>query len=119
MANATIGTSGLVFATTDDTYGLIQNLSFNETTQETRASDGVGDVVGAGFYGNLTECSGTYLFEADLNSPSAHVGDGTAVTLSDADSPGNIFITSATTNKSNTEFKSVDFDGIYYPDLGS
>ncbi len=119
MPSAEVGESSLVFGSTDDTYGLIQNLSFNETTQETQASDADGDVVGAAFYGNLTEVSGTYLFKAALNSPAAHVGDGTAVTLSDADSPGNIYVTSATTNKSNTEFKSIDFDGVFYPDLGS
>jgi|TARA_Y100000310_G_scaffold334801_2_gene415373 hypothetical protein len=119
MADVTIGTSTLEFGITDDTWGLIQNLSYNEAVQETRAIDGDGDVVGAAFSQKLITVSGTYLFVADLNSPDSQVGTGTAITLSDGDTPGSIYITSSTINKSNSEFKSIDFEGIYYPNLGS
>lgn len=119
MADVTIGTANLEFGIVDDTWGLIQNLTYNENVQETRAIDGDGDVVGAAFHGGLTEVSGTYVWLADLNSPGAHVGDGTAITLTDGDSPGSIYVTSATNSKSNAEFKSIDFEGVYYPNLGS
>jgi|TARA_Y100000034_G_C6513717_1_gene220824 hypothetical protein len=118
MADVTIGDSDLVFGSTDDTWGLIQNLSFTKSVQETRASDADGDVVGAALYGELVECTGTYLFKLDASSPE-NTAFGTAITLSDADSPGNIYINSTTVNKSNTEFKSIDFQGTYYPELGS
>ncbi len=119
MASAAIGESNLVFGTTDDTWGLIQNLTYSDTSQVTEAMDADGDILGAAFHGNRIDVSGTYLFKADLNSPLAHVGDGVAITLSDADTPGSIFINSATNSVTNTEFKSIDFDGTFYPNLGS
>ncbi len=119
MASAEIGESNLVFGTTDDTWGLIQNLSFSEASQVVEAMDADGDILGVAFHGNKTDVTGTYLFKATLNAPETHVGDGTAITLSDSDSPGNIYISEATTNKTNSEFKSIDFTGSYYPTLGS
>lgn len=119
MAAVTIGDSALVFGSTDETWGLIQNLSFAEAVQVTEAEDADGDVVGAAMWGNKTTVTGTYLFKSDTNAPTSLVGSATAVTLSDGDSPGDIHITSATTNKDKNSFKSIDFEGTYYPNLGS
>ena len=119
MPAVVVGDSSLVFGTTDETWGFIQNLAFADNSQVTEALDADGDVLGAAFSQNKTDVTGTYLFKAALNSPAANVGNGTPITLTDSDSPGNIFISEATTNKTNSEFKSIDFTGTHWPNLGT
>tara|TARA_R110002096_G_scaffold360482_1_gene553386 strand:- start:66 stop:425 length:360 start_codon:yes stop_codon:yes gene_type:complete len=117
--SAKIGSANLVFGVTDETYGYVQNLEFSENADEQLVKDGAGDVVGAGFSGKVVTVSGEYIViaAAGFGDPAAQVGTGTAITLTDTTSPGDIYISQATKSKTVDDFLKVSFTGKYFPDL--
>lgn len=124
MAATQIGTDTLVFGSTDETWGFFENLTFTEQSEKTEVMDADGDIKDVTFHGKKTEVTGTYVFRAkNANSPDSHVGDGTAITISnsgDGDFPtGNIYIHEAGTEYTKADFKKVSFSGTIYPDLAS
>ena len=116
---ADIGNANLVFGVTDEAFGYVQNLEFKQQVDSQQISNGAGNVVGAAFSQKVTEVSGEYIViaAADNGNVDNHVGTGTAITLSDTESPGDIYITESTVKTTNDNFKSVSFSGTYFPDL--
>ena len=122
MAAATIGESALVFGTTTETWGWIENISEGEEVSVKEVSDNDGDIVAVGMYGKKHPISGTYVFRTNTSSPKAQVGTGTTVTVQDVDAnSGAIHITRCTIEKTggvDPDYKRISFDGFYWPALG-
>jgi hypothetical protein len=118
MANQ-IGSANLIFGCTDETYGYIQSFEVAENTDEQTIKNGAGDVVGAGFSGNTFTCSGEYIMiaAAGFGDPVAQVGTGTAITITDARSPGDLYVTSATKSLTVDDFMKVSFTAKNFPNL--
>lgn len=115
------GEAALKSGTTDELWGYFENLEATESAEVTEAMNGAGEVKAFEHTTLRTAYSGRFIWRADLNSPKAHVGDGTAITLLDTElATSALYITSATTAKSiGGGFMAVDFEGTDYPSLGS
>ncbi len=116
---ADIGHANLVFGVTDETFGYIQNLEFKQTVDSQQITNGAGNVVGAAFSQKVTEVSGEYIVTAaaDNGTIDEQVGTGTAITLTDSENPGDIYITESTVRLTNDNFKVVSFTGTHFPNL--
>ena len=116
---AKIGSANLVHGCTDETYGYVQSFEIEESSTATDVKNGAGNVVGVGYTGNVHSCSGEYIViaAAGFGDPVAQVGTGTAITMADAISPGDIYIESATKSKTVDNFLTVSFSGRYFPNL--
>jgi hypothetical protein len=113
-----------VFGCTDETYGYVMNLQFQPTCRKRESGNGAGVIKNVDYTAHKTLCTGEYVYVGDdANDPLSQVGSGTAITLSDAESPGNIYIDSAAKilnggPETATEMR-VRFTGTYYPDLAA
>ena len=116
---ADIGHANLVFGVTDEAFGYIQNLEFKQTVDSQQITNGAGNVVGAAFSQKVTEVSGEYIVIAAANNGAAdeQVGTGTAITFTDSENPGDIYITESTVRLTNDNFKVVSFTGTHFPNL--
>lgn len=119
MSSQRLGNSRLVFGTTDETWGLVQSVSSEESVEEVEARDGCNNIVAVEQTNKMKRVTGTYLYmNQDLtNSPAGQVGTGTQITIKT--SGDIIYISRATTDWSNGGWSQVSFDGAYYPNLGS
>lgn len=121
MAKTLIGTSSLIFGTTDETWGLLENLEYTESVESVEVTDADGDITDVAFHGKKTEVSGTYVWKQKSNSPEARVGSSSPINITnsgDGDAPtGDIYITEVKLSYKKGAFKAVDFVGMIYPDL--
>lgn len=117
-----IGNTDATFGTTDESYGLFQNVSVSESTNETQVRGANGDIVSVSYHGNELTMSGQYTALGALNvagGPGAGVGDGTALTFTDTDLSGNWYVTESEKAKEKEGFATVNFSAKQYPNLGS
>jgi hypothetical protein len=117
MAAQRVGDSHLTFGCTDQNWGYISNLTFDKGFQTTEAVNGQGDVVGFEMFQESQKCRGEYLYRAGSGSPSALVGTGTALSITDIGV--SFYITSCSEVWSQGEWRKITFEGIYYPNMGS
>jgi len=111
-----------VFGCTDETYGYFRKLVFRAVNQVKESADGAGVIKFRDSYGLKTICEGEYVYRADDSAVSGKVGTDTALTISDADSPGNIYIDEYTIDKTGGESpdsKVCRFVGVYYANLSA
>lgn len=114
-----IGDTLLTFGTTDTLWGWVQNLTNVGAMESVEAKSGQGITKAVELFNKGYKITGTYTYrEEDLTSaPLAMLGDGELITLSDPDM--SFYINSATENWTQGAWKSVDFEGFYWPALGS
>ena len=115
-----VGDTKLEFGSTDETWGLIQATTSEETSEKKLATRGNGNIAAAEYYNaGVKRISGTYLFRAELvgSSPRQNVGNGTSITLQT--SGDSIYVERATTDWKSGDWKQVSFEGDYFPNLGS
>ena len=114
-----VGDSLLTFGTTDEGWGYVQNVSCVEAMETAEAKNGQGVVKAVEVFNKGYKVTGTYTYrnEDTAVSPGGSVGENRTVTIDD---PAlSIYITSATKNWSQGDWESIDFDGFYWPSLGS
>ena len=117
-----IGTDSLIWGTTDQTWGYVENLSVKESHNKTFQKDGAGEVVAVEFSEEHNTVSGSYVYRTS-GGPLAQIGSGTSIDLSSQDDMGRdtelatVYIDTATTAVSVDNFMKVDFEGEYYPNL--
>lgn len=127
MAANQVGESDLVFGVTDETYGFFETLEYEVQSEKKEAMDGDGDVVGVAWHSKKTRVTGSYVYlnSGNTSEPSQQVGTGTPITITNtdglpsADGPGDIYIDRAKETFAKADYKKVDFEGTFYPDLAS
>ena len=110
------------FGCTDETYGYFENFRVRKTAQKRLGFDGAGVIKYRNSYGIMTVVEGDYVYRADDSTIHTNVGSDTAITFTDADSPGNVYLDEAEIIKTGGESpdgKKVHFIGEYYPSLAS
>ena len=114
-----IGDSLLTFGLTDTLWGWMQNLSIVEAMESVEAKSGQAVTKAVEQFNKGYKVTGTYTYRDELTTtaPGGIVGSGTTISLSDLDVA--IYINSATNNWTSGDWKSVDFDGFWWPSLGS
>lgn len=118
MASARIGEVGLIFGTTDETYGYITDLSMNENVQEVEASDGDGEIQAVQQFGKRTDASFTYTFRVVTGAPTAQVGTGVAINLTDTVFASlDLYVKSATTNRIQNGFTTMSIEATNWPSI--
>lgn len=109
------------YGITDEVFGYFEALNIEQQTSGlVESMSGEGKIKSIKQFGPKSRVTGTYIYLDNDASIADHVGDGTAITLSDADSPGDIYIERHSYVKgagSGTNHKIVNFEGMYYPDL--
>ena len=114
-----IGDSLLTFGTTDTQWGWVQNITNVTSMESAEAKSGQGITKAVELFNKGYKVTGTYTYrnEGLTDAPLALVGEGTVIALSDPDM--SFYINSATENWTQGDWKSVDFEGFYWPALGS
>ena len=113
-----IGTANITFGVSDQTYGYFSSFTVEKSAEVAEQTNGSGDVKRVQYFGDKFTVSGTYVVIAASGEgdPYDDVGTGGGVTFTDG--PGTTYISRATVNKTSDGFKSVDFEGTFFPDLG-
>lgn len=114
---ARLGDSRLVFGTTDEVWGYVQNYKEDVTTKKVEAPNGQGNTVGVEMF-NVGErkCTGQYFFlTGQTGTPLDKVGDATGCTVTMA--TGTIYIDRASKARQSGNWCIIDFEGTYYPHL--
>lgn len=114
---ARIGDSRLVYGTTDQTWGYVQMVKVEETSEKATAKNGGGDTVAVEFFNaGEQKVSGSYYYLTGMTGgPATEVGTGTAVTVSEAG--GDVYIDKVGNTYQMGDWQVVDFEGTYYPHL--
>lgn len=118
MAND-IGPSALVWATTDETWGYVENLDVTTTVEEANARNAAGDVVAANYYGQVKTLTCDYIFLSDTSNPADDVGNGTAIAISDGIGSGDWYVTQSSKKKTQGDAYRQSIVAKQYPDLDS
>lgn len=119
MAND-IGPSALVTGCTDETYGYVENLDISDAVEDTEARNGAGDIVAVNFSGRKKTATFTYIWRTATGNPSAQVGTGTAISISDSDiGTGDWYVTNASSTKTQGGYFRQSITANNYPDLAS
>ena len=113
-----IGTANITFGVSDETWGYFSSFTVEKSAEVAEQTSGSGDVKRVQFFGDKSTVSGTYVVIAASGEgdPYDYVGTGTGLTFTDG--PGTTYISRATVSKTSDGFKSVDFEGTFFPDLG-
>jgi len=117
LVSTRIGDSNLVFGVTDHPWGYMANVKLDHSPSFAEAEQGDGEVVAGEFYKDMKKCSGEYIYRNVSNDPVDLCGSSTAIAITDAGI--SIYITKATTVWQMGQWRKVNFDGVYYPSLGS
>lgn len=119
MGATRVGESKLVFGTTDEPYGHIQMITEEIAVDQVTEDNGVGDVKAVEFFNKRHRCSGTYTFFTGNHAaaPLIHVGDGTTVLLQNIGLA--VYIEKASRKGQRKGWTVIDFEGTYWPFLGS
>jgi len=115
-----IGDSKLEFGTTDETWGLVQSVTAEESAEMREARRGNGNIAAVEYYNaGVKAVRGTYLFRAELetSAPHGNVGNGTAITLQTTGD--SIYVHRASNEKKFGDYRQISLEGTYYPNLGS
>lgn len=114
-----VGDSRLEFGTTDETWGLVQTVSSDESVEETPARNGSNDIVAVEFTNQMKNVSFTYLYRNQDTgiAPTARIGTDTPITLQT--SGDIIYVVRVTTDWSNGDWRQVSGEGRFWPNLGS
>ena len=110
------------FGCTDETFGYFQNLRVRATSEKRLGFAGDGTIKYRNSFGKRSIVEGEYVYVADDSTVSGKVGTDTALTITDGDSPGNIYVDEYEITKTggeNPDGKVCRFVGEYYPDLAS
>ena len=118
MAND-IGPSALVWATTDETWGYVENIEVAESVEETNARNAAGDIVAANYHGKVLTLTCDYIWLTDTGNPGAQVGTGTAIAITDAIASGDWYVTNASKKKTQGDAYRQSITAKQYPDLDS
>lgn len=114
-----IGDTLLTFGTTDTLWGYMQNVTNAGAMEQSEAKNGQGVTKAVELFNKGYKVTGTYTYRNEdlTNAPLAKLGDGTTVTL--ADPAMSFYINAATENWTSGDWESVDFEGFWWPSLGS
>lgn len=115
MAATTIGTTGLAFGLTAESYGLAQSFSETRNIEKNEVRNNTGDVVGVSYYNATTAYS--LSFAAVTNGSYLTQAGAALAVLANAATLGNTRIDSITVNKSNDAFVTVDISATGYPNV--
>ena len=110
------------FGCTDETYGYFRNLQISNVCQRRLVHSGAGVVKYRNSYSTVNTVTGEYVYIATDTAVSGKLGTDVALTISDGDSPGNIYLNEYTITKTggeNPQEKVCRFVGEYYPSLAS
>lgn len=114
MPATTIGTSGLVFGLTAETYGLVQSFSETRNIEKNEIRNTTGDICGVAFYNATTAYSLSVAYTGSI----ALAPGGALTTLANATCLGGTTrVDSITLNKSNDGFITVDISATGYPNV--
>lgn len=123
MAANLVGTTGLAFGCTDETYGYFESLTETDTSKKREVSDSDGDIKGAAWYGHHTLVDGEYVYLSDTSSPYSQVGTGTTVTVQTVEKNSGVIYIDECSNVfkggNDPDYKRIRFRGVYYPSLGA
>ena len=124
MATARIGESGPIFGTTDQSYGVIENVEATTEVNEEELTDGDGDIIAVDQHGKKTTCTFEYTYKTSADGPDlTDVGTGTAINVPDGGTygiPSTIYLRSATATRSKAPgYLTIRCEGTSWPSLGS
>ncbi len=114
--NTRVGDSRLVFGLEDVAWGWLQNVRFEQTAQKAEAQNGAGNVVAVEYYGvGQKSCSGSFYYISGQTGPVEAIGTSTGFTIVDGE--GTYYIERITDQRSVGQWRTIDFEGTYYPHL--
>ena len=122
MANnaVRIGETGsIVWGTTDQTYGYIQNISAKAEVDETPLKRGDGEIVAVEQHTKRTEVSGEYIFRATGGPDISSVGTGNAININVAGASYSIYLKTADAKDTIGDWSKISFSGTAWPSLGT
>lgn len=93
-----IGDPALTWGTEDETFGYTSNVTSDENVQEFEQQRGDGETVAVEQFGKRIDL--TFDYAHILDGPEGQVGTGTAITLTDAEFPGDYYVKSASKTRS-------------------
>lgn len=111
-----VGDTRPVFGVTDDPHGFVKAEAEEISTEKAMASSG-GEIKAVDYFGKVYHITGTYTYFNSVDGPHQHVGDGNTITL--ANSGHAIYIEKSSKNWEEKDYVQIQFDGYYYPNLGS
>ena len=113
MPATTIGSSGLVFGLTAESYGLVQSYSETRSIEKNEVRNSVGEICAIAYYNPTTAYS---LSVAVCGGVSVAPG-GALAALANAATLGTCRVDSVTINKSNDAFVTLDISATGYPNV--
>ena len=116
MPATTLGTSGLLFGTSDEGIGLVQSFTETRNAEKVEVKNEAGDVEALAFVNATT----SYSFSVAVTGSFKNIPGVALASLANAATftAGKVIIDSVTVNKSNDAFASVDISATGYPNLG-
>ena len=119
MANR-VGDSNVLFGCTDEPYGYVQNMTIEESVQTAYAAGGQGDNKAFEMFNQGQKCSGEFIYRNGSGGPDDVVGTATAITFTDTEfGVVAFYITRIRKSKRFDDYYKIQFDGEYWPNLGS
>ncbi len=116
MAATTLGTSGLIFGTSDEGIGLVQSFTETRNAEKVEVKNEVGDVEALAYVNATTAYSLSVAVTGNYrNIPGVALG---ALANAATFTASKVIIDSVTVNKSNDAFVTVDISATGYPNLG-
>lgn len=112
-----IGDSNVVFGTTDEPWGYIENLRHTKEVTHVTQENGAGVTVAGELVNPIQNVSGEYTFRNVSDDPWDEVGTTDGILITDIGVT--IYITSAQKVWSKGEYMKISFEGVYYPSLAS
>lgn len=113
MAATTIGTSGLIWGATTETYGLIQSFSETRNIEKSEVKNNVGEITALAYYNPTT----AYSLSVALTGAVSVTAGGALAALANAVTLGTCRVDSVTINKSNSSFVTLDISATGYPNV--
>lgn len=110
MAATIIGSAGVDWGMTSETFGVAQAFSETKTCNTAEIVGTDGDIKGASFYGHSNNASLSFLTNA---APSTNFG--VSVVFANAEAPDTYYTTSVQLAKTNTGFMTGTINAIAFP----
>ncbi len=114
-----IGDTLLTFGTTDKLWGYVQNITNVGSLESVEAKSGQAVTKAVELFNKGYKVTGTYTYRNEIvdDAPLGMLGDSDPIELDDPEM--SFYINSATENWTSGDWKSVDFEGFWWPSLGS
>jgi hypothetical protein len=113
MPAITIGTSGLVFGLTAESYGLVQSFSETRNIEKNEVRNSVGEITAVAYYNPTT----AYSLSVAVSGAISVTAGGALAALANATTVGTCRVDSLTINKSNDAFVTLDISATGYPNV--